>query len=140
VKAIPFWCDAHRRPGLAGRVIEMPERLWKNPRDASKFFLTIPITSYTIALPASLRSDHLIGINRNADRDHAGTLIAFTGICSKRDRFPTLNWREGVRASGGWHPTMSALFASTRKHAVTSREGFFGTCGVAGVPCADRRR
>jgi hypothetical protein len=42
--------------------------------------LTIPITSYTIALPASLRSDHLIGINRNADRHHAGTLIDFTGI------------------------------------------------------------
>jgi hypothetical protein len=42
--------------------------------------LTIPITSYTIALPASLRSDHLIGINRNADRHHAGALIDFTGI------------------------------------------------------------
>ena len=47
---------------------------------ASNFFLTIPITSYTIALPASLRSDHLIGINRNADRHHAGALIDFTGI------------------------------------------------------------
>jgi hypothetical protein len=31
-------------------------------------------------LPASLRSDHLIGINRNADRHHAGALIDFTGI------------------------------------------------------------
>jgi hypothetical protein len=44
------------------------------------FFLTIPITSYTITSPASLRSDHLIGINRNADRHHAGTLIDFPGI------------------------------------------------------------
>src|ERR1700674_1873002 len=44
------------------------------------FFLTIPITSYTITSPASLRSDHLIGINRNADRLHAGTLIVFPGI------------------------------------------------------------
>jgi len=52
---------------------------------AFNFFLTIPITSYTIALPASLRSDHLIGINRNADRHHAGALIDFTGI---RTRFP----------------------------------------------------
>jgi hypothetical protein len=42
--------------------------------------LTIPITSYTITSPASLRSDHLIGINRNADRHHAGTLIDFPGI------------------------------------------------------------
>jgi hypothetical protein len=42
--------------------------------------LTIPITSYTICSPASLRSDHLIGINRNADRHHAGTLIDFPGI------------------------------------------------------------
>src|ERR1700733_9641616 len=46
------------------------------------FFLTIPITSYTITSPASLRSDHLIGINRNADRHHAGTLIDFPGIRS----------------------------------------------------------
>ena len=53
---------------------------------ASNFFLTIPITSYTIALPASLRSDHLIGINRNADRHHARALIDFTGI---RTRFPS---------------------------------------------------
>ena len=44
------------------------------------FFLTIPITSYTITSPASLRSDHLIGINRNADRHHARTLIDFPGI------------------------------------------------------------
>jgi hypothetical protein len=44
------------------------------------FFLTIPITSYTITSPASLRSDHLIGINRNADRHRAGTLIDFPGI------------------------------------------------------------
>ena len=44
------------------------------------FLLTIPITSYTITSPASLRSDHLIGITRNADRLHAGTLIAFPGI------------------------------------------------------------
>jgi hypothetical protein len=41
------------------------------------FLLTIPITSYTITSPASLRSDHLIGINRNADRLRAGTLIDF---------------------------------------------------------------
>src|SRR6202041_2190344 len=33
---------------------------------------------------ASLRSDYLIGINRNADRHHAGTLIDFPGI---RTRF-----------------------------------------------------
>src|ERR1700674_219628 len=44
------------------------------------FFLTIPITSYTITSPASLRSDHLIGINRNADRHHVGTLIDFPGL------------------------------------------------------------
>ena len=54
--------------------------LCSEPHLASNFFLTIPITSYTIALPASLRSDHLIGINRNADRHHAGALIDFTGI------------------------------------------------------------
>jgi len=42
--------------------------------------LTIPITSATIFPPASLRSDHLIGIHRNADRLPSGTLIDFTRI------------------------------------------------------------
>jgi hypothetical protein len=52
------------------------------------FFLTIPITSYTITSPASLRSDHLIGINRNADRHHAGTLIDFPGIRMQAGTLP----------------------------------------------------
>ena len=42
--------------------------------------MTIPITSDTIIPPASLRSDHLIGIRRNADRLPSGTLIDFTRI------------------------------------------------------------
>jgi len=42
--------------------------------------LTIPITSATIIPPASLRSDHLIGIRRNADRLPSGTLIDFPRI------------------------------------------------------------
>jgi hypothetical protein len=49
---------------------------------SNQFLLTIPITSYTIILPASLRSDRLIGISRNRDRHHAGMLIAFPGIRS----------------------------------------------------------
>jgi len=36
--------------------------------------------SYTITSSASLLSDHLIGINRNADRHHVGTLIDSPGI------------------------------------------------------------
>ena len=43
-------------------------------------FLTIPITSATIIPPASLRSDYLIGIRRNADRLPSGTLIDFPRI------------------------------------------------------------
>jgi hypothetical protein len=43
-------------------------------------FLTIPITSAKIIPPASLCSDHLIGIRRNADRLPSGTLIDFPGI------------------------------------------------------------
>jgi hypothetical protein len=47
--------------------------------------LTIPITSATIIPPASLRSDHLIGIRRNADRFPSGTLI-------DSPRIRTLTW------------------------------------------------
>ncbi|HLG99291.1 MAG TPA: luciferase family protein, partial [Bryobacteraceae bacterium] len=46
-------------------------------------FLTIPITSATIIPPASLRSDYLIGIRRNADRLPSGTLIDFPRIRTK---------------------------------------------------------
>jgi hypothetical protein len=45
-----------------------------------KVGLTIPITSATIIPPASLRSDHLIGIRQNADRFPSGTLIDFPRI------------------------------------------------------------
>ena len=61
------------------------------------FFLTIPITSYTITSPASLRSDHLIGINRNADRHHAGTLIGFPGIRMSSTRLRAIPLRLGSR-------------------------------------------
>ncbi len=51
-------------------------------------FLTIPITSATIIPPASLRSDYLIGIRRNADRLPSGTLIDFPRIRSFLQTFP----------------------------------------------------
>jgi hypothetical protein len=55
-------------------------------------FLTISITFATIIPPASLRSDHLIGIRRNADRLPSGTLIVFPRIRS-RLRLPRLQSR-----------------------------------------------